>query len=109
MVVALMLKPIDRQKPKKRTLFDRALTLYERTLRWSLRHSLLVILVLFVTMGLNVALWVIVPKGFIPQQDTGRMIGGLQGDQSSSFQAMQSKLQQLSDVVQHDPAVQTVV
>ena len=109
MLCALMLKPSDRQKPKKRTLFDRALTLYERTLRWSLRHSLLVILVLFLTMGLNVALWVVVPKGFFPQQDTGRMIGGLQGDQSISFQAIQGKLKELSDVVQRDPAVQTVV
>ncbi len=109
MMCALMLKPADRHKPRRRTLFDRALSLYERTLRWSLRHSLLVILVLFVTMGLNVALWVIVPKGFFPQQDTGRMIGGLQADQSTSFQAMQGKLKELSDVVQRDPAVQTVV
>lgn len=76
---------------------------------WSLRHSLLVILVLFVAIGLNIALYVIVPKGFFPEQDTGRMVGGLQADQSISFQAMQQKLQQLSDIVQHDPAVQTVV
>jgi multidrug efflux pump len=109
MMCAFMLKPADRQKPKKRTLFDRALALYERTLRWSLRHSLLVMLVLLLTAGLNVALWIVVPKGFFPQQDTGRMIGGLQADQSTSFQAMQGKLKQLSDIVQHDPAVQTVV
>jgi multidrug efflux pump len=109
MMCALLLKPADRTKPKKRTLFDRALTLYEHSLAWSLRHSLVVILVLLVTMVLNVALWVAVPKGFIPQQDTGRMLGGLQADQSISFQAMQVKLQQLSDIVQHDPAVQTVV
>jgi multidrug efflux pump len=109
MMCALLLKPADRSKPKKRTLLDRALTLYERTLAWSLRHSLLVIVVLFVTMGLNFALWVVVPKGFIPQQDTGRLIGGVQADQSTSFQAMRGKLQQLSDIVQHDPAVSTVV
>jgi multidrug efflux pump len=109
MMCALLLKPADRTQPKKRTLFDRALTLYEHTLAWSLRHSLVVILVLLVTMGLNVALWVVIPKGFIPQQDTGRMLGGLQADQSISFQAMQGKLQQLSDIVQRDPAVQTVV
>ena len=109
MMCALLLKPADRSKPKKRTLLDRALSLYERTLAWSLRHSLLVIVVLFVTMGLNFALWVIVPKGFIPQQDTGRLLGGLQADQSTSFQAMRGKLQQLSDIVQHDPAVSTVV
>ena len=106
---ALMLKPADRQTPKKRSLYDRAVALYGRTLKWSLRHPLLIILVLLVTVGLNVVLYVVVPKGFVPQQDTGRMMGGLQADQSISFQAMQQKLKQLSDIVQHDKAVQTVV
>jgi multidrug efflux pump len=109
MMCALFLKPTDRSKPKRKTLFDRAQALYARTLVWSLRHSFLVVLVLFVTIGLNLALYVIVPKGFFPEQDTGRMVGGLQADQSISFQSMQQKLQQLSDIVQHDPAVQTVV
>ncbi len=90
-------------------MFDRALSLYERSLAWSLRHSALVMLVLLITVGLNIALFVIVPKGFFPQQDTGRLIGGLQADQSISFQAMQRKLAQLMDIVQHDPAVQSVV
>ncbi len=66
-------------------------------------------LVLLITVGLNVALYVIMPKGFFPQQDTGRLIGRLQADQSISFQAMQGKLTQLMDIVQHDPAVQSVV
>ena len=51
----------------------------------------------------------IVPKGFFPQQDTGRMMGGLQADQSISFQAMEQKLTQMMEIVQHDPAVQSVV
>ena len=67
------------------------------------------ILVLLVTIGLNVALYVVVPKGFFPMQDTGRMAGGLQADQSISFQAMEQKLKQISDIVQLDPAVETVV
>ena len=96
-------------RPERRGLLDRALSLYERSLTWALRHSALVMLVLLVTVGLNVVLYVIVPKGFFPQQDTGRMIGGLQADQSVSFQAMQPKLTQLMDIVQHDPAVQSVV
>jgi multidrug efflux pump len=58
---------------------------------------------------LNVVLYVIVPKGFFPQQDTGRMMGSLQADQSISFQAMQGKLADLSRIVQQDPAVQSVV
>ena len=109
MMCALMLKPADRQTPAKRTLLDRAITLYGRTLAWSLRHSLLVILVLLITIGLNVALYIVVPKGFFPLQDTGRMAGSLQADQSISFQAMEQKLKQLSDLVQRDPAVDTVV
>jgi multidrug efflux pump len=109
MMCALFLKPLDRSVPRRRTLFDRAQTLYGRTLAWSLRHSLLVVFVLLITVGLNVVLYVVIPKGFFPQQDTGRMIGALVADQSISFQAMQGKLIQLSSIVQRDPAVRSVV
>ena len=109
MMCALLLKPSPAQLPKRNTLFDRAQELYGRTLAWSLRHSFVVLLVLLVTVVANVALYVIVPKGFFPQQDTGRMIGRLQADQSISFQAMQQKLTDLARIVQHDPAVQSVV
>jgi multidrug efflux pump len=110
MMCALFLKPEARHAgPKRRTLFDRALSLYERSLSWSLRHGGLVMLVLLIAVVLNVVLYVIVPKGFFPQQDTGRMMGQIQADQSISFQAMQVKLAQLMDIVQHDPAVQSVV
>ena len=57
--------------------------------------------------ALNVVLFVIIPKGFFPEQDTGRLMGGLQADQSISFQAMQTKLTQMVRIVQHDPAVDT--
>ncbi|WP_158926715.1 efflux RND transporter permease subunit [Acidisphaera sp. S103] len=109
MMCALFLKPVDRSLPKRQTLFDRVQTLYGRTLAWSLRHPMLVILVLLAAVVLNVALYVVVPKGFFPQQDTGRMMGSLQADQSISFQAMQGKLADLSRIVQEDPAVQSVV
>jgi multidrug efflux pump len=110
MMCALLLRPEARRDgPQRRTLFDRALALYERTLAWALRHSALVMLVLLITVGLNVVLYVIVPKGFFPQQDTGRMMGGLVADQSISFQAMEQKQTQLMEIVQHDPAVQSVV
>src|SRR5258706_16323352 len=65
------------------------------------------IMVLVATIGLNFYLYVIVPKGFMPQQDTGLLIGGVQGDQSISFQAMQLKLGEFVDIVQSDDAVQT--
>ena len=110
MMCALLLKPQTRRAgPRRRTLFDRALSLYERSLGWSLRHGALVMLELLITVGLNIVLYVMVPKGFFPQQDTGRLTGSLQADQSISFQAMQGKLAQLMDIVQHDPAVQDVV
>jgi multidrug efflux pump len=90
-------------------VFDGALHLYERTLRWSLRHGGLVMLVLAATVALNVFLYVVVPKGFFPEQDTGLLIGGLQADQSISFQLMKQKLGQFMAIVQADPAVSSVV
>ncbi|PPQ27302.1 efflux RND transporter permease subunit [Rhodopila globiformis] len=109
MMCALLLKPANRQGPKKRTLFERAQAVYGRTLAWALRHPALVMLVLLAAVGLNVALYVIVPKGFFPDQDNGALIGRLQADQSTSFQAMKVKLAEMSRIVQHDPAVQSVV
>ena len=64
---------------------------------------------LLATVALNVYLYIIVPKGFFPQQDTGRLIGSIQADQSISFQAMQEKLADFVDIVSKDPAVDTVV
>jgi len=66
-------------------------------------------LVVFATVGLNVLLYVVVPKGFFPQQDTGRLVGNIQADQSISFQLMRRKLAQMMSIVQHDPAVANVV
>jgi multidrug efflux pump len=109
MMCALFLRPMPKREVKRRTLFDRALGLYGRTLGWSLRHGLLVMLVLAITVGLNVWLFVIIPKGFFPLQDTGRLIGSMQADQSTSFQAMQQKLDQMVAIVRSDPAVASVV
>ncbi|MFZ0016177.1 MAG: efflux RND transporter permease subunit, partial [Acetobacteraceae bacterium] len=66
-------------------------------------------LILAITVGLNVWLFVIIPKGFFPLQDTGRLIGSMQADQSTSFQAMQQKLDQMVAIVRSDPAVASVV
>ncbi len=82
---------------------------YQRSLEWSLNHGTAVLLVLLGTVALNVYLYVAVPKSFLPQQDTGRLQGSIQGDQSLSFQAMQGKLQRFVDIVKADPAVQNVV
>jgi multidrug efflux pump len=82
---------------------------YERTLAWALDHPRFIMAILLATVGLNVYLYVIIPKGFFPQQDTGRINGGIQADQSISFQLMRQKLQQFISIVQKDPAVETVV
>jgi len=82
---------------------------YDRTLSWALRHSLFVMIILAGTLGLNVYLFIIVPKGFFPQQDTGRVNGSIQADQAISFQLMHQKLEQFVAVIRKDPAVDTVV
>jgi multidrug efflux pump len=109
MMCALLLRPRSPVERKRNTLFGLALAFYERSLAWALRRAGLVLLGLFATIGLNVALYIIVPKGFFPQQDTGRLIGGLQADQSISFQAMQEKLAEMVAIAQRDPAVRDVV
>ncbi|MGX7707088.1 efflux RND transporter permease subunit [Methylobacterium sp. Gmos1] len=115
MMCARFLKPEAhgaRPGPVARVLegaFDGLLSGYRVTLDWALRHGVIVMLVLLAAVVLNVYLYVIVPKGFFPQQDTGQMIGGIQADQRISFQAMSAKLRRATAIVQADPAVESVV
>jgi multidrug efflux pump len=81
---------------------------YERSLTWALRHRRLVLLSLLATVGLNIWLFALVPKTGFPEQDTGRLNGTIQADQSSSFQHLAPKLKQFVDIIQADPAVETV-
>ena len=90
-------------------MFNGALGFYERTLNSALRAPGLVLIVLAVTVCLNVFLFYEVPKGFFPQQDTGRMIGGIQADQAISFQLMRQKLKQFIGIIREDPAIESVV
>ncbi|HEX4986231.1 MAG TPA: multidrug efflux RND transporter permease subunit [Burkholderiales bacterium] len=89
--------------------FARLQLAYERSLAWALRHSLLMVLILAATVCLNFWLYTVVPKGFFPQQDTGRLRGFIQADQGISFQAMQQKLADFMNIVRHDPAVENVI
>src|SRR6201996_1559552 len=89
--------------------FEGMLNLYRRSLTGALRHPATMILVFFVTVGLSAYLYVAIPKGFFPQQDTGRITGSIQADQSISFQLMQQKLTQFINIVRKDPAVETAV
>ncbi|MEA1065436.1 multidrug efflux RND transporter permease subunit MdtC [Erwinia sp. HR93] len=81
---------------------------YERTLRWALDHARTVGVVLLATIALNVWLYIIVPKTFFPEQDTGALMGGIQADQSISFQAMRGKLRDFMKIIRDDPAVDNV-
>jgi multidrug efflux pump len=83
--------------------------MYEASLDWALAARWLVLLMLVLVIALNAFLFVRIPKGFFPQQDTGQINGGIRADQSISFQQMQDKLRQLVDIVRADPAVETVV
>jgi multidrug efflux pump len=89
--------------------FEAMLNFYRRTLTSALRHPALMMLVFSVTVGLSVYLYVVIPKGFFPQQDTGRLVGSIQADQSISFQLMQQKLAQFVATIKKDPAVETAV
>jgi multidrug efflux pump len=90
-------------------VFDQALHGYARSLRWALHNRGLIMVLLAATVVFNVYLFWKIPKGFFPQQDTGRLIGGIQADQAISFQSMSTKLRQFIHLVQADPAVNTVV
>ncbi|MGH8829605.1 MAG: efflux RND transporter permease subunit, partial [Polaromonas sp.] len=115
MMCAWLLKPNAGGRPPGRisrgfaNAFKRVLRVYEVSLDWALASKLLVMLILLAVIGLNVYLYVMAPKGFFPQQDTGQISGGLRADRSISFQAMQGKLKALVDIIRRDPAVDTVV
>ncbi|MCC6344965.1 MAG: multidrug efflux RND transporter permease subunit [Bryobacterales bacterium] len=85
--------------------YQAVIRVYGRTLAWTLRFPAVPLLILAAAIVLNVHLFFQVPKGFFPQQDTGRMTGMLQGDQDTSFQAMDARLREVSAIVQRDPGV----
>jgi multidrug efflux pump len=89
--------------------FTAMLDFYRHTLTWVLDNPLLMLIALILTVGLNVVLIYKVPKGFFPQQDTGALVGGLQGPQDASFAVMDDSVRKLVTVVKADPAVQNVI
>ena len=82
---------------------------YEKSLSWVLRHQPLTMLVTLGTIGLTVYLYASVPKGFFPQQDTGRLTGTIQADQQTSFQAMEGRFGEFVRTVREDPDVAIVI
>jgi multidrug efflux pump len=89
-------------------MLDWILGVYERSLTRVLRHPALTLTVLLITVAVNILLFVIVPKGFFPQQDTGIVMGSVQGAQDTSYQNMLNKLLQYVNIVKADPSVSSV-
>jgi len=114
MMCARLLKPIPpgghgRLYRLSERAFTMLLNAYAATLGWVLRHQRVTLLVMLVTIGLNIYLFAIVPKGFFPQQDSGRIIGSIQAAQDISFPAMREKMAEFVNIVLTDPAATAVV
>ena len=89
-------------------LHQRMVDAYDRSLGWALRHKRLTLISLLATIGINIALYVVVPKTLMPQQDTGQLIGFIRGDDGLSFSVMQPKMEIYRRALLADPAVQSV-
>ena len=105
MMCALLLRPRGLREGDHGR--GRVLRAYDATLRWTLRHPALVMLVFLITFAVNIYLFVVIPKGFFPQQDNGRIGGVMVAAQDVSFQSLRGKLAQFVSIVQSDPGVAT--
>jgi hydrophobe/amphiphile efflux-1 (HAE1) family protein len=114
MMCAKFLRSADKEKHGRiyrfsEKIFDNTLALYSRALKLVLRHQPLTMLITIATAALSIYLYIVVPKGFFPQQDTGRLNGSVQAAQDISFAAMQEKMKQFVAIVMKDPTVDTIV
>jgi multidrug efflux pump len=114
MMCALLLRSHDEERHGRlygasERAFEWVLARYAAVLRWVLAHQPITLGAALAAMAATVYLYVIIPKGFFPQQDVGRMNGTLIADQDTSFQAMQRRVVQFADVVRQDPAVDGVI
>jgi multidrug efflux pump len=114
MMCAHLLKPHKEEKHGRlyrlsEKFFDGMLSGYRRSLEWVLQNPALVLVVLIMVVALNVVFIIKIPKGFFPQQDTGALVGGVQGPQDASFPVMNESIQAIVKTVKADPAVANVV
>lgn len=114
MMCAALLKSRHAHQPGRLARFaewclDLVVKFYEITLSFVLRHTRITLAITLATIGLTVWLYIHVPKGFFPQQDTGRLAGNLEADQDTSFPAMRALMQRFVSVVLEDPAVDGLV
>ena len=109
MMCAMLLKPEGKKHGffyrTSENMFNWLHSRYEVSLAWALRHSLITLVILLVTVGVNFVLFYMVPKGFFPEQDTGRIMGRIQAAQDISFQAMEQKLSTIVNIIKSDPDV----
>ncbi len=113
MMCATVLKPekTDGHGPLYKAserIFNGMHHLYDVSLRWALRHSRFMLALILITIGVSVGLFLFIPKGFFPEQDTGRLSGTIQAEQDISFQAMKNKLTEVVDIIRSDPEVDYV-
>jgi multidrug efflux pump len=114
MMCAHLLKPHTEEKHGRlyrlsEKFFDGMLSGYRRSLEWVLENPALVLVVLIMVVALNVVFIIKIPKGFFPQQDTGALVGGVQGPQDASFPVMNQSVQAIVKTVKADPAVANVI
>jgi multidrug efflux pump len=114
MMCAKFLRPIEKQQHGRlyrssERAFDWILETYSRWLGWVLRHQGFTLAVTIATVCVSILLYIFVPKGFFPQQDTGRIMGSIQASQDISFLALRQKMAQYGAIVQKDPAVAQVM
>ena len=114
MMCAVLLKPETarshgRLYKASGLFFDWMHSRYEKTLSWALRHPRFMLTLTLMTIATSIFLFIVVPKGFFPQQDTGRLTGSIQAAQDISFQAMKGKLVAIVDIIKDDPAVDNVI
>ncbi|MBA6099464.1 efflux RND transporter permease subunit [Pseudomonas juntendi] len=112
MLCARWLRPHNAEQTRLQRWSDklhlRMVDAYDRSLGWALRHKRLTLFSLLATIGLNIALYVVVPKTLMPQQDTGQLMGFIRGDDGLSFSVMQPKMETYRRALLADPAVQSV-
>jgi multidrug efflux pump len=113
MMCSLLLRSERGRKPSRfaqafERSFEQMRSGYARTLDWALRHRRIMVSIFWAMIALNIFLYIVIPKGLFPQQDTGQLRGGIRGDAASSFQLMKGKLQEVAAIIQADPAVATV-
>lgn len=112
MLCARWLKPHQAEPTRVQRWSDkvhqRMVNAYDRSLGWVLRHKGLTLLSLLATIAINIALYVVVPKTLMPQQDTGQLMGFIRGDDGLSFSVMQPKMEIYRRALLADPAVQSV-